>query len=129
MDTPQIKIFGNRILVRPLKVLDKAKKKKSSIIAPDSFANKKSDQPQRYNYDDHKFQAEVQRISLNHFLRTFFLPRKFKIRKGDIVYYIGGDGFPVVQDDNDYLVLEAKRIIGVNEKGRQGYEYMNFKDS
>ncbi len=128
MDKGKIRIFGNRVLTRPLKVPNKYDRKKSKVVAPDSAKKKDQDQHVRMNYDDHKNQAEVQKVGLMYRLRTLLIPKKHKISVGDIVYYIGGDGFPIIQDDKDFLVLETKRIIGVNEYGRQGYDYLNFKD-
>lgn len=128
MDIGKIRVFGNRILVRPLKVPNKYDRKKSMVKAPDSAKKNNQDQHVRMNYDEHKNQAEVQKIGWIYRLRTLLTPKKHKISVGDIVYYIGGDGFPIIQDDKDFLVLESKRIIGVNEKGRQGNDYLNFKD-
>jgi co-chaperonin GroES (HSP10) len=128
MDKGKIHVLGNRILTRPLKVPNKYDRKKSKVVTPESARKKNQDQHVRMNYDDHKNQAQVQRVGLMYRLRTLLIPKKHKITVGDIVYYIGGDGFPVIQDDKDFLVLETKRIIGINEKGRQGYDYLNFKD-
>jgi co-chaperonin GroES (HSP10) len=119
-----IAVFGNRVLTRPLNVLTKQQKKKSQIIAPEN----RKEQSTRQYYDEHKFQAEVIKIGLVYRLRTFFMPKKHKINKGDVIYHIGGDGFPIIQDDKDYLVLETKRVVGKNEKGKQGYGYLTYKD-
>lgn len=119
----KIGIVGNRILTRPLKVATKHEKSKSKVIAPET----RKEESARQAYDDHKFQAQVVKVGLRYKLRNLLIPKSHKITPGDVVYYIGGDGFPVIQDDIDYLVLETKRIIGINQKGRQGYEFMNFK--
>lgn len=119
----KINIIGNRILTRPLKVLTKHEKSKSKVITPET----KKEDSSRMAYDEHKFQAEVIKIGLRYRLRNLLVPKNHKITKGDVIYYIGGDGFPVIQDDKDYLVLETKRIIGINKKGKQEHEHMNLK--
>lgn len=121
-----ITVLGDRILTRPLKINTKIEKKNSNIVMPEN--NQNQDKPQRYNYDDHKFQAEVLKVGWKYKLKTFFLPPSLKICKGDVVYHIGGDGFMVVQDDIDYLVLENSRIIGINQQGKGDKEYLLYKD-
>lgn len=121
----KIAIYGNRVLTRPLKILNKSEKKVTSIITP---TDKDHSKTPRHLYDDHKYQAEIIKVGLKYRLRNLLIPKAHKLTKGKVVYFIGGDGFPVIQDDIDYLILETKRIIGTNQKGNQGYKYLNFKD-
>lgn len=96
-----IQPLGDDILTEPIHV--KSKYEKRGIVMPEEEEKKKHI---REYYDDHPYQARVRKIGPEY---------DGVIKVGDVVYFIGGDGHPLIYNDGDYLLLRSDRILGIKE--------------
>lgn len=96
-----IRPLRDDILVETMSVKTKVEKKGLTDPNKDKKGNKKDD------YDDHPFQAIVRKIGPEY---------DGDINIGDVIFYIGGDGNPIIYNGSDkYLILKSDRILGVKE--------------
>lgn len=98
IDKVGIKPLGTDLLVKPIDVKNKSEKK--GLITTDKSKNT------REMYDEHPFQATVLRIGKDY---------QGEIEKGDVVFFIGQDGFPIIWNDKDYRILKSDRILGIKD--------------
>ena len=96
-----IRPLGTDILVKRI-IINTKYQKNSNLITPKT----ENDGNKRELYDTHPFQATVLRLGKDYV---------GEIKVGDVVYFIGGDGYPIIWDDKDYIVMKSDRILGIKE--------------
>lgn len=98
IDKVGIKPLGSDLLVKVIPIKNKYEKK--GIVTADEGKNK------REMYDEHPFQATVLRIGKDY---------QGEIKKGDVIFFIGNDGSPLIWNDKNYLLLKSDRILGIKD--------------
>lgn len=96
-----IKPLGTDLLVKPITVKTKYEKRGGVVTPENTDKSNKRDL-----YDEHPFRATVVRIGSDY---------DGEIQVGDVIFHIGGDGYPLIWNDKDYLLLKSDRILGVKD--------------
>lgn len=93
-----IKPLGTDLLVKVIHIKNKYEKK--GLVTTDKSGSK------REMYSEHPFQATVLRIGKDY---------EGEIKEGDVIFFLGNDGFPIIWNDKDYLLLKSDRILGIKD--------------